>query len=350
MCGITGIVNVEGSPIPGQVILDSMDVLDFRSNGRGAGFAAYGIYPEFSDNYAIHVMIEDRKTRGEVDEFIFDNLEVVHDEHIPTRKKGKFRNAPIPYRYFVNVPMQIEDEEREDYLVEKVMEINTEIPGAFVLSSGRNMGVFKGVGYCSEIGDFFKIDEYEAYMWTAHSRFPTNTPSWWGGAHPFGILDWSIVHNGEISSYGTNKRYVEEHGYKCSFLTDTEPIIYLFDLLVRRHGLPIDLACKAMSPPFWSKIDQLHRDERQLYETLRATYASAMVNGPFATLVARPDKLVALTDRIKLRPLVAAREDSTYYISSEEAAIRRVAPELDDVWAPRAGEPTVIDIEGEGVQ
>ena len=25
-------------------------------------------------------------------------------------------------------------------------------------------------------------------------------PGWWGGAHPFALLDYSVVHNGEISS------------------------------------------------------------------------------------------------------------------------------------------------------
>ena len=86
------------------------------------------------------------------------------------------------------------------------------------------------------------LDQYEAYIWTAHGRFPTNTPGWWGGAHPFNILDWSIVHNGEISSYDTNRRYIEQFGYICTMQTDTEVITYLFDHLLRHHNLPIEVA------------------------------------------------------------------------------------------------------------
>ncbi|MDA2917806.1 hypothetical protein MYX64_13375, partial [Nitrospinae bacterium AH_259_B05_G02_I21] len=73
----------------------------------------------------------------------------------------------------------------DDILVGTVMRINYDIPGAFVFSSGKNMGVFKGVGFPEEVAEFYGIDEYSAYLWTAHNRFPTNTPGWWGGAHPF---------------------------------------------------------------------------------------------------------------------------------------------------------------------
>ena len=59
------------------------------------------------------------------------------------------------------------------------------------------MGVFKAVGYPEDVGYFYRLEEYEAYSWTAHGRYPTNTPGWWGGAHPFALLNYSIVHNGE---------------------------------------------------------------------------------------------------------------------------------------------------------
>ena len=94
--------------------------------------------------------------------------------------------------------MQIDEEE---CVTRTVMAINTRMKGAYVFSSGRNMGVFKAVGYPEDVGYFYRLDEYEAYSWTAHGRYPTNTPGWWGGAHPFALLNYSVVHNGEISSY-----------------------------------------------------------------------------------------------------------------------------------------------------
>ena len=108
--------------------------------------------------------------------------------------------------------------------------------GRYVFSSGKNMGAFKAVGYPGGRGRFYRLEEYEGYCWTAHGRYPTNTPGWWGGAHPFALLDYSIVHNGEISSYDANRRYIEMFGYKCTLQTDTEVITYIADYLLRGRG------------------------------------------------------------------------------------------------------------------
>jgi glutamate synthase domain-containing protein 1 len=51
--------------------------------------------------------------------------------------------------------------------------------------------------------------------------------------------------------------------------------------------------------------------------------------------------MVGLNDRIKLRPLIAAKSGDFVYIASEEAAIREVQPELEKLWAPRAGNPVI---------
>jgi glutamate synthase domain-containing protein 1 len=55
--------------------------------------------------------------------------------------------------------------------------------------------------------------------------------------------------------------------------------------------------------------------------------------------------MVALNDRIKLRPLVAARQGSRLMVASEESAIREVLDAPDEVWAPRAGEPVVARVQ-----
>ena len=126
------------------------------------------------------------------------------------------------------------------------MRINTETGKAFVFSSGKDMGVFKGVGFPEDVAEFFCLEDYQGYLWTCHSRFPTNTPGWWGGAHPFNILDWTVMHNGELSSYGINRRYLEMYGYKCTMQTDTEVLAYAVDLLMRRQNMPIELVAQIL--------------------------------------------------------------------------------------------------------
>lgn len=350
-CGIAGIINVKGELIPGDVIIKAICCQYERGNGLGAGFAAYGIYPEHKDYYALHVMAQNKTALEKVEEVLAHKTFINYMEPIPTKKVKTIKNAPLFKRYFVKPKFDEEyqmvcgEDEEDNYIVSLVMDINEKVEGAYVISSGKNMGVFKGVGFPDEIAEFFRIDEYKAFIWTAHNRFPTNTPGWWGGAHPFTILDWSIVHNGEISSYGTNKRYLELFGYKCTLLTDTEVVAYLLDLLIRRHGLPLQLACKALAPPFWMEIDELEEEERELYTAIRVVYGSAVLNGPFAILFAYNGGLVGLNDRVKLRPLVCAKKGDFYYMASEEAAIRAICPDPEKVWAPKAGEPVIVEIE-----
>jgi glutamate synthase domain-containing protein 1 len=286
----------------------------------------------------------------EAAEAVFDQYFVVDlAEPMPTRPVKGITDAPLLWRYFLKPDphkLEVSEMSPEDFVVHDVMLINSTVDGAFVASSGKDMGAFKGVGYPEEIGHYFKLEEYAGHTWVGHNRFPTNTPGWWGGAHPFTLLDWSIVHNGEISSYGINSRYLEQFGYKCTLGTDTEVAAYLFDLMLRRHKLPLSLACKALASPLWAEIDRMPPDERAVMQSLRAVYGAGMLNGPFAIVLGFNGGMVALNDRIKLRPLVAARKGDVLMVASEESAIRAVMPDPDAVWSPKAGEPVIARVRG----
>jgi glutamate synthase domain-containing protein 1 len=342
-CGVVGIMNERGDTFSGEAIAVAICNMMERGNGLGAGFAGYGIYPDLKDYWCFHIMCQEERAREAVEEYLTKRFILKHQGPIPTKSVRALRFVPLLWRYFFDVKNEVKGAKgEEDYIIDCMMEINRNMEGAFVFSSGKNMGIFKGAGNPDEIADFYRIPDYSGYLWTAHNRFPTNTPGWWGGAHPFGILDWSVVHNGEISSYGINRRYLEGFGYYCTLSTDTEVMAYLFDLLVRRHGLAFDLVGKIMASSFWSQIGRIEdEDERSFLRALRVIYGSALVNGPFAVIVANANYMVGLNDRIKLRPLVAARRGNYLYISSEEAAIRMVAKDLDSVWMPIAGEPTI---------
>ena len=348
-CGLMGICDESGTRFSGSVAIEAMAVQHDRGNGLGGGFAGYGIYPEFPDHFAFHMMYHDVAGK-EAAEAVFDEyFQVDLAEPMPTRPVKGITDAPLLWRYFLQpYPAKIEASglTAEDYVVHVVMLINSTIDGAFVASSGKNMGAFKGVGYPEEIGHYFLLEEYEGHTWVGHNRFPTNTPGWWGGAHPFTLLDWSIVHNGEISSYGINSRYLEQFGYKCTLGTDTEVAAYLFDLLLRRHKLPLELACKALAPELWEAIDRMPEEQRALQTSLRAIYGPGMLNGPFAIVLGFNGGMVALNDRIKLRPLIAARKGTVLCVASEESAIRQIIPNPDAVWAPKAGEPVIARIKG----
>ena len=75
---------------------------------------------------------------------------------------------------------------------------------------------------------------------------------------------------------------------------------------------------------------------------LRNTYSSLLITGPFSIICGFDHGLMALNDRLKLRSMVAGEKDDVVYIASEEAAIRRVCPDIDGIWAPRGGEPIIV--------
>jgi glutamate synthase domain-containing protein 1 len=355
-CAVFGVINEAGSRFSGRMVMDGISVMHERSNGLGGGFAAYGIYPQFSDNWVFHIFYDDSAAKKQTEEEIAGSFEILLGEEIPTRKISAIADPPIVYRYFLDIKDDFKKnrsknnnsinkeslkEAEKDYIVNLVMHINKDINGAYVISSGKNMGIFKGVGFPEDIGKFFRVDEYKGHIWTSHGRFPTNSVGWWGGAHPFGLLDWSVVHNGEISSYGTNKRFVSGFGYECTLSTDTEVIAYLFDLIARKQKIDIRMIHLILASPLWQEIERMPRDNKELVKALRILYGSALINGPFSIIVGNTGFMYALNDRIKLRPLVAARKNDYLFVSSEEAPIRKVCPSPDILWHPDGGEPVI---------
>ena len=346
-CAISAVISREGTRMSGESVIKSMIPMHDRSNGLGGGFAAYGIYPEHRDEYAFHIFFDDNTTRRECEALLKESFEIVEAELIPIRIIPEITDIPHIWRYFVrplgSVLARLQLDEKE-FVVRTVMDINTRLKGAHVFSSGKNMGTFKAVGYPEDVGRFYRLEDYEAYSWTAHGRYPTNTPGWWGGAHPFALLQYSIVHNGEISSYDTNRRFMEMFGYKCTLQTDTEVITYIADYLLRRQKLTPEELASVIAAPFWSTIDRKPPREQEKLRYLRKVFSSLLITGPFSIVLGFEGGLMALNDRLKLRSMVVGEKDDKVYIASEEAAIRVMAPDAENIYALAGGEPVIVRV------
>ena len=319
-CAIAAIMDRSGARHDGSDILRSIALMHDRSNGLGGGFAAYGIYPEYEELYAFHIMYESDEARRETEAYLDTYFMSEKQERIPTEPVASIKNPPDIWRYFAAPhPMRLAASglDEAEYTMAHVFHINGKIDGAFVASSGKNMGAFKGVGYPEDIGAFYRICDYDA----------------------------SVVHNGEISSYDANRRYVEQFGYDCELQTDTEVITYLFDLLSRRHGLTPELAAHIMTAPAWDEIDAMEPADAAFETALRTTYASALVNGPFSVILGSSEGLLAINDRLKLRALMAAEKGSMVYMASEQAAIELVCPDAENMRAIGGGEPFVVQLD-----
>lgn len=346
-CAIVSVISKEGKRMTGENIIAGIAAMHDRSNGLGGGFAAYGIYPEYRDFYAFHIFFDNSDVMKDCEAFLENNFKIARAEDIPTRKIPEITNIPIIRRYFVSPNESVLNclsLDEKEYVARMVMQINSTMDGAYVFSSGKNMGIFKAVGFPEDIGNFYRLEEYKGYCWTAHGRYPTNTPGWWGGAHPFALLDYSIVHNGEISSYDTNRRFIEMFGYKCTLQTDTEVIAYIADYLLRHQGLTLTELASVIAAPFWKTIEKMNEKTASQLIYLRKIFSSLLITGPFSIVLGFNGGLMALNDRLKLRSMVMAEKDDCVYIASEEAAIRKMEPDVNNIYAPDGGEPIIVKV------
>ena len=76
-----------------------------------------------------------------------------------------------------------ENQTEEDYVIEAIMRINTETGKAFVFSSGKDMGVFKGVGFPEDVAEFFCLEDYQGYLCGHATADSQQTPRDGGAEH-----------------------------------------------------------------------------------------------------------------------------------------------------------------------
>jgi hypothetical protein len=156
-----------------------------------------------------------------------------------------------------------------------------------------------------------------------------------GAAHPFCILDWTVVHNGEISFYGVNRRYLRQFGYHYTMQTDTEVVVYVVDLLIRKHNLPLEIVAKVLALPFCSDIESMQLGEQKVNSSrasgilqlaLERTIYSNCCSSWRNDRGNRPNQTTA-ANRV-------GEKSDMLYLSSEESVICLICPELNGAWVP----------------
>lgn len=144
---------------------------------------------------------------------------------------------------------------------------------------------------------------------------------------------------GGFAAYGI---YPEYRDYQCTLQTDTEVMAYIADYLLRRQGLTLEETASVMAAPFWSTIEHMEPQEAERLTYLRKVFPSLLLTGPFSIILGFSGGLMALNDRLKLRSMVVGEKDDRVFISSEEAAIRVMEPDAENIWAPMGGEPVIV--------
>jgi len=344
-CGVFGMLRKADAPlISNTVAVNGISCIKYRGSDLGAGYAAFRTSDGSGEvPYRIQAFVTGAASAERIATVLEARVGAVEGRSLrvvdPRRKELSVWEATIRAR-----------EKDSDSTLEKAVDsVNSSLfKDSFegrIFSFGRYLTVYKEVGYPAEVAKMWGLegDQGVADMWIAHTRQPTNSPGslpiW---SHPFASMDTAIVHNGDISSYGSNMELLNSWGIKSHVGTDSEVIARLLDHLIRVEGLTIREAATVLTNPFERNISQ---EMRQLLYR----YRGARLDGPFAVVAGYADGkdtfLIALTDRSKFRPLLFGEDESYFYVASEENQIRNQSKDAK-IWTPEPGAFFIASLKG----
>ncbi len=397
-CGVIGIACSE--KIAARHLLQSLIQMRNRGNGKGGGIAAVGLVPEemgvsrkvLERDYLLNIAYLEPSCRGEVEhKHIEPVFEIDHVREAP--RIDDFRSLksldiqpPEVCSYFVRVkpgvlnefmekgdfgaaggkaprPQSLEDEivYQNTYRLNREFYSSTGENRAFVLSHGKNMMVFKMVGYGDDVVRYYRLEDMQAHVWIGHHRYPTKGRVWHpGGAHPFVGLHEALVHNGDFANYASICEYLAQRNIHPLFLTDTEVSVLVFDLLHRLYHYPLEYVIESLAPTTERDFTLLPGEKQHLYHMLQSVHMHSSPDGPWFFLIAQsaqPEpayRLIGITDTSMLRPQVFALQQgqaSIGFAASEkqaiDAALQSLAAEdsrfwdrADRYWNARGGSHT----------
>ncbi|MGD8794623.1 MAG: glutamate synthase [Anaerolineae bacterium] len=399
-CGVVGLA--ASVPVAGRHLVAPARQMHNRGNGKGGGLAAAGLTPAQmgvpSDTLRQATLLQiaylDPEARADVErEALLPHYELFQGYAVPTVDDyrdvpGLEVRPPDVWRYFVRArpealarfagqhglealdPRRVEDEfiYRNSFRLNRRFYAGDTSGGqlsgaqrAFVLSHGRDLLVFKIVGYAEQAAAYYQLEDLAAHVWIAHQRYPTKGRVWHpGGAHPFVGLNEALVHNGDFANYYAVATYLRQRNIAPLFLTDTEVSVLLFDLLDRVYDYPLEATIEALAPTTERDFALLPPDKQHLYRAVQATHLHASPDGPWFFIIARsrPDRgeyqLLGITDTSMLRPQVFALHEGKVQVAlvaSEKQAIdaaleslagedERICPVADRYWNARGGSHT----------
>ena len=113
-CSIFGAMNKAGERFSGESVIKAITNMHDRGNGLGGGFAVYGLYPQYADLYAFHIMYLSQQGKQETEDFLGKFFNVVWQEEVPTRPTSAIKNPPSVWRYFLDIPQDLLEMQSED--------------------------------------------------------------------------------------------------------------------------------------------------------------------------------------------------------------------------------------------
>ena len=185
-------------------------------------------------------------------------------------------------------------------------------PDVTVLSVGKVIEVFKGIGDPMKVARRFKLAERRGTHAIAHTRMATESAVTTAGSHPFSTgADTCLVHNGSLSNHNELRRRLARHGE--TFQTENDSEVAAGYLAWRmREGDTLDVAVA-------KAIEDL--------------------DGFYTFAIGTADGFAVVRDPIACKPAVLAETDDWAAMSSEFRAIATLpGAEHARIWEPEPAE------------
>jgi glutamate synthase domain-containing protein 1 len=188
-----------------------------------------------------------------------------------------------------------------------------EARGLTVVSSGRDLEVFKGVGLPIDISNEYDLAARHGYLGVGHTRLATESAVTTDGSHPFSTHDdLCVVHNGSFSNYFSVRRDLEGEGER--FLTENDT-----EVAARLLGREIEQG-------------------RDLRDALRVLQKE--MDGFYTLVCATRDQLAVVRDQFGCKPAMVAVSERYVAVASEFRALAV----LPDIAGAEVFEPTPTEI------
>ena len=309
MCGIAGLIWKGGTTSDiGSEMTQMLQALKHRGPDS-TGFALYGKgdegvhvlrfkvaeQEETRKGFNIHRLIKERKAAVE------ERMQELGAEIIDKEDATEYA---LRYHFKYDGDMR------------RLIDFIEDIDGVEILSVGKALELIKDLGDANTVAEQYGLNGFIGTHAIGHTRMATESDVDIRSAHPYWgypLDDVSVVHNGQLTNYWTNRRDLERRGHRFMSNCDSELIaVYIADRIDR--GDELESAMRR-------SIDEL--------------------DGVFTYLVATSDQLGMAKDVMAAKPMVLYESDEFVGLASEEVAIRSIFPREIDTWDPYQGEVKV---------
>ncbi len=308
MCGIAGLIHRGSSADIGSQMTSMLQALKHRGPDS-TGFALYG--DKATSDHVMRFKVaeqEDLATGFDIHATIVDRKNTVDErlKELGVTIKNEEQVTEYAHRYTFGF----------DGDLKRVIDFVEDIEGVEILSVGHALELIKDLGDATVVSEQYKLGGFAGTHAIGHTRMATESDVDIRSAHPYWAYpfnDVSVVHNGQLTNYWTNRRGLERRGHRFMSDCDSELIaVYI------AHRI--------------DQGDDLHTAMSRSVDEL---------DGVFTYLVATADSLGMAKDVMAAKPMVLYESDDLIALASEEVAIRSIFPNEIDTFDPYEGEVRV---------